>query len=760
MNLPPDRDPTGVGGVEIAAIAAAVLVGLHYVVAYVAAWVFGAHRFDGTFQQSLEALIAMPKTMSNPRQAWADPVADQLPGPVPYWGTAVVLVALAAVVGLWLVRWWPGYDRGVDRRERFGVPTQARQAKTADLSSLIVRNPEPGRLLIARHRRPLLATETNRTPATSRRERRSARRRGDRGAVIHIGPSRCGKTTSVIAGLLDPALLLVLDEAGNTPLHKLPQWASTIAGLGVQLVTVWQSKAQLDETYGRQADTILTNHLTKLFYAGLSDHSSVEYASLLLGDEFVAALLDEDRYGRRGGERRRAVTPVRLGPPHLFRQMSPGKRRPRPWDPAAGSRSDVRASAEVRHVPASGLWQRVAGVRLCGHRTCDAGAVPELAGRLYIPKLYNIEADRQPVIDLLERSIEASGGRVVYCSFRDQHVAPVYFGAEDAAGRRYGMLVYPFTTTHRATKNRPVDEHRTQIRLGDPVKQRDEENLIASDVAGVDVTLVLAADPEEGFIVGLDPLVYEDLPMGISVYYRDRHIEAAAEHGWAVWERTKAGGTRRPSWAGLETLVGFRPERLLDYVRFEAKASALGLNPALRHALAATFTSPDAEPHRLEAFFGVDAATILDIIDTNFRLGVAVRGGVAEHHLEANLAQDPVVDVVEAIDQDGQPDFRVRLVTGAGLSIECKTASRVRYKVGDFKVEVQKTRDSGAGRKYTFDQFDVVAACLFSATGVWEFRFQWTSNLAPWDEDTARIQAIQRVDETWAASLAELVKGT
>jgi hypothetical protein len=386
--------------------------------------------------------------------------------------------------------------------------------------------------------------------------------------------------------------------------------------------------------------------------------------------------------------------------------------------------------------------------------------MPELAGRLYIPKLYTVDGDRQPVIDLIERSIEASSGRVVYCSFRDQRVAPVYFGAEDDAGRRYGMLVYPFTTTHRATRNRPPDEHRAQIRLGDPVKQRDQENLIARDVAGVDVTLVLAVDPEEQFIVGLDPLVYEDLPMGISVYYRDRHVDAAAEHGWAVWERTKSGGTRRPSWAGLETLVGFRPERLLDYVRFEAKASALGLNPALRHVLAETFTSRGAEPHRLEAVFEVDAATILDIIDTNFRLGVAVRGGVAEHHLETNLCEDRVIAAVEPIDQDGQPDFRVRLVDGRDLQIECKTASRNRYSDGDFKVEVQKTRDSGAGRKYTFDQFHVVAACLFSATGMWEFRFQWTRNLRPWDEDPTRVQAIQRVDGTWASSLSELVGRT
>lgn len=189
----------------------------------------------------------------------------------------------------------------------------------------------------------------------------------------------------------------------------------------------------------------------------------------------------------------------------------------------------------------------------------DAGSVPELAGRLYIPKLYRVEKERGRLIALLEHAVEASGGRVVYSSFREQRTAPVYLGAEDGDGRRYGMLIYPFTTTKRPTRNRPMDEHRAQIRFGDPVRSRDERNLIAHDVAGVDVTLVLAVDPERGFMVGLDPLVYEDLPMGISVYYRDRHVGSAAEHGWAVWERTKKGGTRRQSWEGLETLVGFGP---------------------------------------------------------------------------------------------------------------------------------------------------------------------------------------------------------
>ena len=93
---------------------------------------------------------------------------------------------------------------------------------------------------------------------------------------------------------LDPRLLVLLDEAANTPLPKLPQWSSTVTGAGIQLVTVWQSKAQLDTTYGKDADTVLTNHRSKLIYpSGLSDLSTVQYVSELVGDEHIRSDLDE-----------------------------------------------------------------------------------------------------------------------------------------------------------------------------------------------------------------------------------------------------------------------------------------------------------------------------------------------------------------------------------------------------------------------------------------------------------------------------------
>lgn len=87
--------------------------------------------------------------------------------------------------------------------------------------------------------------------------------------------------------------------------------------------------------------------------------------------------------------------------------------------------------------------------------------MPELAGRVYVPKLYKIDRGRISTVDLLERAVEASGGRVVFSSFRHQQVAPIYIGAEDGTGARYGLLVYPFRATKRVIKNRPADEHRT-----------------------------------------------------------------------------------------------------------------------------------------------------------------------------------------------------------------------------------------------------------------------------------------------------------
>ncbi|MGE0308079.1 MAG: type IV secretory system conjugative DNA transfer family protein [Acidimicrobiia bacterium] len=121
-------------------------------------------------------------------------------------------------------------------------------------------------------------------------------------------------------------LLMVVDEAGNMPLAWLPEVAATCAGIGVLLVTIWQSKAQLDAAYGRLSDSVLTNHLTKIIFSGCSDPATLDYVSRLLGEEEVSRR--SQSYDIAGGSGRRSISESvqreALTPFHLLRQVRPG----------------------------------------------------------------------------------------------------------------------------------------------------------------------------------------------------------------------------------------------------------------------------------------------------------------------------------------------------------------------------------------------------------------------------------------------------
>ena len=123
-----------------------------------------------------------------------------------------------------------------------------------------------------------------------------------------------------------PDLLCVIDEAGNTPLRWLPEVASTCSGIGVQLVTAWQSKAQIDATYQAQAGPMLTNHATKVFFAGASDPETLRYVTYLGGEEEVhqrSANADAHFGGHRRGVGDSTIHRPLL-PPEVLRQAEPG----------------------------------------------------------------------------------------------------------------------------------------------------------------------------------------------------------------------------------------------------------------------------------------------------------------------------------------------------------------------------------------------------------------------------------------------------
>jgi type IV secretion system protein VirD4 len=126
-------------------------------------------------------------------------------------------------------------------------------------------------------------------------------------------------------GMLNPRLALFLDEAGNcAALSDLDVLATTARGQGIQLVTVWHDKSQLEARYGPKASTILNNHRAKLFLSGLADLSALELGARLIGDQ---ALVERNRsMGSDGRHSLNESTSYRpLLPVEDLRRLRPGE---------------------------------------------------------------------------------------------------------------------------------------------------------------------------------------------------------------------------------------------------------------------------------------------------------------------------------------------------------------------------------------------------------------------------------------------------
>lgn len=550
----------GLSGFELLVIVGAGIIGSLGGAVWLGAWAASAvsgEQLRASFADAVTAAIRLPSHLGDPMAAWPVEARASIPGPLLYWTATITLLVITLAVAVVVVRLVSRSRVGTLPRRPLGVDARARFATSRDLRPLIVSGPHPGRFMLGRHGRRLLATEL---PPEGKRRRRG--RQGDRGAVALIGPSRSGKTTAAISGILEwegpavlssvkadllaatcgwrkekgkvlvydpthttgdesaiwsplrgaktvlgaqraaralceaaprsdnvkgsldfwlsqseillsgllwvaaqdgrdmarvcewvmvqdrpcedglgdvrlalnrlleskdpivqdgatrtsqavmsiwameeetrssvyataqtvvwpwadpgvaaasrgkslsldwllggpntlylcapiedqerlspafggllndlvkqvflrvaatgrplnPPLLIVIDEAGNTPLRSLPQYASTLAGLGVLLVTIWQSIAQIEDAYHRQADTILTNHLSKVFYSGLSDPAAFRYISQVLGDVEVETRSRSEAADWRSSLQL-STTREPLVPPHMARQMPPG----------------------------------------------------------------------------------------------------------------------------------------------------------------------------------------------------------------------------------------------------------------------------------------------------------------------------------------------------------------------------------------------------------------------------------------------------
>ena len=151
-----------------------------------------------------------------------------------------------------------------------------------------------------------------------------------------------------------------------TPVSDQDRPAPVLGGL----VTVWQSKSQLEAIYAAHADTILTNHLTKLFFTGMSDTAGLDYVGRLTGHD--RARLPRYREARR--DRARDADAGRApgterDPPDAARRCAPRVRHtspcPRPPGEVKPSGPSPRGSYN-RHVAAEHCLRRceVLGLRL------------------------------------------------------------------------------------------------------------------------------------------------------------------------------------------------------------------------------------------------------------------------------------------------------------------------------------------------------------------------------------------------------------
>lgn len=393
-----------------------------------------------------------------------------------------------------------------------------------------------------------------------------------------------------------------------------------------------------------------------------------------------------------------------------------------------------------------------------------ATSLPEdLAGRTYA-RVYRTSG-RRDLHALLRKSIVDSGGRVVWESRHTR--APLYFGVQTDRGESLGLLIYPVRLTNVTTRNRTDGEHHAQVKFGSDSTWKSEIHPVAFDVAGVDTTLFLGINARDRKFVGLDPSLWNPMPLGVSFYAFDRDFAQMGEEGWHAWEVDTRGGRRNEARSpeGFESRVAFTPDRLLDFARFERRATDLGLDTALRVNLAQQFRSRSfagqttESTHPLEEQFGLPAQRILDLISDRRMLKTAVKGGVAEAHLEAQLQGNSDVDTVVRRTDDRGADFDVKMIAGHEYVVECKNVSPTVLADGTIQVETQRTRNSKndpTGRLYSFNSFDVVAACLFSVTGGWEFRFARTAWLTPHAKFPTFLATKQAVDGRWRNSLEDL----
>jgi hypothetical protein len=371
-------------------------------------------------------------------------------------------------------------------------------------------------------------------------------------------------------------------------------------------------------------------------------------------------------------------------------------------------------------------------------------------------------AQKSPLLRFISEALEMRGCRLVYVS--EAKRAPFFIVFDLPSGERQAILAYAFFANAKATKNRPVDEHRFQVKLGSDLTGVLD---VAIDQTGLVTTIFLGIDPERGVFVAADPAMNTPAPMSRSIEFKEHYIECVLADGWFVWERVRHPPKTKHrrafefnNDARIEILVGGRKERLLDLIALERVAA--GLDPGERHLVADKLAIAPALPptasHHLLTELAIDEEQLLDLIAGTGRLKMAVRGWVAEVHLESQLKEIVGVTDCHRIAGEGKPDISLRWKGSPPFTIECKNSLRATYSDGRPKVDFQRTRASKAdpcSRYYKPSDFGILAVCLHAVCERWEFRYALTAELPPHEACVDRIANIIAISEPLFLGQAE-----
>lgn len=370
---------------------------------------------------------------------------------------------------------------------------------------------------------------------------------------------------------------------------------------------------------------------------------------------------------------------------------------------------------------------------------------------------------KAPLLKFITSALEDRQCRILHAS--EPARAPFFIIFETRAGHRHGLLAYAFFANSKVTRHRPDNEHRFQVKYGGDLKSTLE---VAVDPRGLVTTIFLGIDTERDLFVAADPLMNTPAPMSRSIEFKSENVRKILADGWATWERERRPprSKDRASFYDedlrTEVLVGGRRERLLDLIVLEQIAH--GFDPGERHNVADKLRAPPSMqsrvPHALLAELGVTSDALLDLIQGAGRLKMAVRGWVAETHLEEQLRALPGVTECHRLEAEGKPDLSLRWKGSRPILIECKNSLRATYGNGAPKVDFQRTRAAKGdpcSRYYQPSDFGILAACIHAVTDKWEFRFALTRELPEHRTCRGRIQNMLAVTQPLFTDRPELV---